>query len=90
MRTVKCDRCGVTYDLSDMDNADTIRQKSIFCIVGSGRATDEPEQRSEQTIDVDLCLNCQRDLHAVYITAVIKAMAHVDKWIKGELSDEDS
>lgn len=90
MRTVKCDRCGVTYDLSDMDNADTIRQKSIFFIVGSYRAADEPEQRVEQNIGADLCLRCQDDLRAVYATAVSKAMAHVDKWIKGGLSDENS
>ena len=90
MRTVKCDRCGVTYDLSDEDNADEIRQKLIYFIVGSSRAKDEPEQRVEQNIGADLCLRCQDDLWAVYETALLKARAHVDKWIKGELSDEDS
>ena len=90
MRTVKCDRCGVTYDLSDEDNADEIRQKLIYFIVGSDRDADEPEQRVEQNIGADLCLKCQDDLHAVYSTAVLRAAAHVDKWIKGELSDENS
>ena len=90
MRTVKCDRCGVTYDLSDEDNADEIRQKLIYFIVGSDRNADEPEQRVEQSVDTDLCLKCQEELQAVYSTAVIKATAHVDKWIKGELSDENS
>ena len=90
MRTVRCDRCGVTYDLSSADNADEIRQKLIYFIVGSDRDADEPGQRVEQTMRADLCLKCQDDLYAVYTTAALKANAYVDKWIKGELSDEDS
>jgi len=89
MRTVRCDKCGITYDLSDKETVANIQQKSIHVIVASARNNmNEPEQRVEESISVDLCSECQKELSTIYEAAVVNALIRIKGWIQGDDSDK--
>ena len=85
MRTIKCDKCGCEQIFTSNDDTFAeLRYKHIYVIVGSDRASDEPEQRVEQKRDIDLCLNCQEELKQVYAEAATAAFAVIGKWLNSK------
>ena len=86
MRTIKCDKCGYEHIFtSEDDTFDGIRRKNIYIIVGSEHASDEPIQRVEHyKHNIDLCLNCQKELQQMYDEASDVALAVIDKWLDPE------
>ena len=86
MRTIKCDKCGYEHIFTSVDDTfGGISRKNIYVVVGSDRASDEPEQRVEHCKRrIDLCLNCQIELKQVYDEASNAAFAVIGKWLNSK------